>query len=178
MAASGARRVKSAWRDGERVREVEVEAIGSGRYRVKVDAAQLEVEAEALGDGWLRIVADGVVTLAEVTAEGARRFIRLGNMDFVLDRETSARRRGAGGGQGALEAPMPGTVSRVMVEAGQEVKQGQPLLAVEAMKMEHLIRAPHAGRVTEVRAKAGEMVAPGRALVALESDGTGEGAKS
>ena len=167
--------MKSAWRDGERVREVEVEPLGEGRYRVTVDGSPLEVEAAALGDGRVRIVAGGAATLAEVTAAGTRRFVRLGNFDFVLDRETSARRRGASVRHAALEAPMPGTVSRVMVEAGQQVSKGQPMLAVEAMKMEHLIRAPHDGTVAEVHAKAGEMVAPGRALVAMKSDETGEG---
>ena len=57
-----------------------------------------------------------------------------------------------------------------MVAAGDTVVQGQPLVAVEAMKMEHLIRAPRAGRVKRICAKAGEMVAPGTALVEMEED--------
>jgi biotin carboxyl carrier protein len=56
---------------------------------------------------------------------------------------------------------MPGVVTRVLVRPGDAVKKGQPLLAIEAMKMEHVLRAPAAGRVTKVAAAVGEMVQPG-----------------
>jgi len=58
----------------------------------------------------------------------------------------------------------------VMVAAGEIVKKGQPLLAIEAMKMEHLIRSPRDGKVRELHAKAGEMVSPGVALAELEEE--------
>jgi biotin carboxyl carrier protein len=65
---------------------------------------------------------------------------------------------------------MPGLVARVMVAAGDAVTKGQPLVAVEAMKMEHLIRAPRDGKVKAVRAKAGEMTDTGIALVELDGE--------
>jgi biotin carboxyl carrier protein len=68
---------------------------------------------------------------------------------------------------------MPGVVTRVMVKAGDTVETGQALVAIEAMKMEHLIRAPRRGRVREVRAKAGEMVAGGTALIELDPEEPG-----
>ena len=46
-----------------------------------------------------------------------------------------------------------------MVTAGEIVKKGQPLLAIEAMKMEHLIRSPRDGKVRELHAKAGDSLA-------------------
>jgi biotin carboxyl carrier protein len=54
------------------------------------------------------------------------------------------------------------------VTAGDDVRKGQPLLAVEAMKMEHLIRAPRDGRVKRVAASAGELVDGGVLLVELD----------
>jgi biotin carboxyl carrier protein len=66
-----------------------------------------------------------------------------------------------------LEAPMPGKVVRVLVEVGQEVAKGTPLLVLEAMKMEHEIRAPRDGRVKRI-ASAGQMVALGEPLVDIE----------
>ncbi len=66
-----------------------------------------------------------------------------------------------------LDAPMPGKVVRVLVEAGQEVKKGAPLLLLEAMKMEHEIRAPRDGVVKRVPAP-GQMVALGEPLAELE----------
>jgi 3-methylcrotonyl-CoA carboxylase alpha subunit len=68
---------------------------------------------------------------------------------------------------------MPGVVTRVHVAAGETVKQGQPLVAIEAMKMEHVLRAPRDGRVRAVAARPGEMVSGGVALVELEeADGS------
>ena len=138
------------------------------------------MEAEAHAGGRLRLVTDQGVVVAEVTAAGARRFVRLGTLEFVVEREAPGRRRRGAGPTGGLDAPMPGTVTRVMVADGDRITHGQPLVAIEAMKMEHVIRAPRDGRVKLVRARTGDMVAPGTALVELEADGggSGEGAKS
>ncbi len=72
---------------------------------------------------------------------------------------------------GSLLAPMPGLVRRVLVEAGTTVAAGQPLLVLEAMKMEQTVAAPAAGVVAELRAKAGEQVAAGQVLAVLGSAG-------
>jgi acetyl-CoA/propionyl-CoA carboxylase biotin carboxyl carrier protein len=56
---------------------------------------------------------------------------------------------------------MQGTVVRIEVAEGDEVRGGQLLAVVEAMKMENPLRAPHAGRVTDLRVSAGDTVAQG-----------------
>ncbi|MFF8773305.1 biotin carboxylase N-terminal domain-containing protein [Kitasatospora sp. NPDC015120] len=68
---------------------------------------------------------------------------------------------------GALTAPMPGTVTVVKTTAGEPVRKGQPLLVLEAMKMEHVIAAPHDGTVSELRATAGATVAMEELLVVV-----------
>ncbi|MFJ9953504.1 acetyl/propionyl/methylcrotonyl-CoA carboxylase subunit alpha [Kitasatospora sp. NPDC091207] len=68
---------------------------------------------------------------------------------------------------GALTAPMPGTVTVVKTTAGEAVRKGQPLLVLEAMKMEHVIAAPHDGTVSELRATAGATVAMEELLVVV-----------
>ncbi|MFJ8434434.1 acetyl/propionyl/methylcrotonyl-CoA carboxylase subunit alpha [Kitasatospora sp. NPDC094019] len=68
---------------------------------------------------------------------------------------------------GALTAPMPGTVTVVKTTAGETVRKGQPLLVLEAMKMEHVISAPHDGTVSELRATAGATVAMEELLVVV-----------
>jgi acetyl/propionyl-CoA carboxylase alpha subunit len=70
---------------------------------------------------------------------------------------------------GSLLAPMPGLVRRVLVEVGAVVTAGQPLLVLEAMKMEQTVAAPAAGVVAELRAKAGEQVAAGQILAVVET---------
>lgn len=161
--------MKTLWRDGDRVREVETTSLGAGRWKVRVDLAEFEVAVETMPDGKLRLAGDHGVTVAEVTPVGSQRFVRLGTLDFVLEREVAGGRRAAAGAHaGGLEAPMPGVITKVMVVVGDDVTKGQPLLALEAMKMEHVIRAPHAGRVKTVSASPGQMVQSGATLVELE----------
>ena len=162
--------MRIAFRDGDRVREVEVEPLGPGRFRVTIDGAASEISMESQGDGRIALHTPRGTVLTDVTAAGSTRFVRVNGMDFVLERETSGRPRARAHG-GGLEAPMPGVVTRVHVAAGDDVKQGQPLVAIEAMKMEHVLRSPRDGRVRAVAARLGEMVSGGAALVELEEAG-------
>ena len=155
------------WRQGDRVREVVVHELANGRARVTVDGGERSIEVTPLEGGRMRLVTGDGAVMAEVTVTGARHDVRLDAMDFVLEREPEGARRRASAPGGGLEAPMPGLVTRVLVAFGDTVKKGQPLVALEAMKMEHLIRAPRDGRVTTLPVKAGEMVQSGVALVEI-----------
>ncbi|MFF9091691.1 acetyl/propionyl/methylcrotonyl-CoA carboxylase subunit alpha [Streptomyces sp. NPDC014802] len=75
--------------------------------------------------------------------------------------------RAAHGGADSLTAPMPGTVTVVKVAVGDEVTEGQSLLVVEAMKMEHVISAPHAGTVAELDVTPGTTVAMDQVLAVI-----------
>ncbi|GAB4444449.1 MAG: acetyl-CoA carboxylase biotin carboxylase subunit [Chloroflexi bacterium OHK40] len=83
-----------------------------------------------------------------------------------LSADSSAR---AGGGHDAasLTAPMPGTVVRLLVREGEEVHEGQALVVLEAMKMEHTVTAPYAGTVRRLPFAQGASVAGGATLVDL-----------
>jgi acetyl/propionyl-CoA carboxylase alpha subunit len=70
---------------------------------------------------------------------------------------------------GSLLAPMPGLVVRVLAEAGAAVTAGQPLVVLEAMKMEHTVAAPTGGVLAELRASAGEQVDAGQVLAVVET---------
>jgi propionyl-CoA carboxylase alpha chain len=71
---------------------------------------------------------------------------------------------------GSLLAPMPGTVVKVAVEQGQPVSAGDPVLVLEAMKMQHTVSAPYAGVVTEINVKTGAQVASGEVLAVVEGE--------
>jgi biotin carboxyl carrier protein len=77
--------------------------------------------------------------------------------------ETGSRHHGPA----EIRASLPGRVARVLVEPGTEVEAGDPLVTIEAVKMQNEIRAPRAGRVLEVLVGPGEAIAGGTLLVRL-----------
>jgi acetyl/propionyl-CoA carboxylase alpha subunit len=82
----------------------------------------------------------------------------------VVDRFPDHAREGAAG---SLHAPLPGTVTRVLVSEGDAVSAGQPLLALEAMKMEHTITAAHDGIVSHLAVAVGDQVEPTAVLLVV-----------
>lgn len=71
-------------------------------------------------------------------------------------------------GDGRLKAPIPGLIARYLVNVGDQVLAGQPVVILEAMKMENEIRAPMNGRVEAIHVAAGETVTRGTLLVEIE----------
>jgi acetyl/propionyl-CoA carboxylase alpha subunit len=98
-------------------------------------------------------------------------------------REAAQRRGGtregapaaAGDEQGAVPAPLQGTVVGIAVTEGDAVRRGQPLLVMEAMKMEHEVRAPAAGVVRRIGATVGEALYAGQPLLWLDVTGDAGG---
>jgi acetyl/propionyl-CoA carboxylase alpha subunit len=70
--------------------------------------------------------------------------------------------------EGMLTAPMPGLIRKVLVQVGEQVGAGQPLIVLEAMKTEQTLRAPYAGVVRTLRCREGEIVQEGTILVEIE----------
>jgi acetyl/propionyl-CoA carboxylase alpha subunit len=85
------------------------------------------------------------------------------------DVDVESQRPGAAHGESAVTAPMPGTVIRVEVQPGDAVRARQPLVVLEAMKMEIPVSSPFDGTVTAVHTVEGDQVAGGALLVDLEA---------
>lgn len=122
------------------------------------------------GEGRYRVVdADGVSTIVAVAGTTQVLWAAAEGRAHQLSADTSPSRtraaRPAPGGD--LSAPMPATVVKVVVALGARVAAGDPVVVLEAMKMELTIRAPRDGVVTAIACTAGELVAPGRPLVEL-----------
>ena len=87
--------------------------------------------------------------------------------EAVIAGSAKKLKKGAGV-TGGLVSPMPGKIFKVVKEAGTEVKKGEPILILEAMKMEHSIRADKDGKVKKIFYKVGELVQGGVTLAEVE----------
>ena len=139
-----------------------------GGLRIRVNNRTHSLSGERLADGRLLVRLDGHAFKARAVRQGHDWHIfcdgdyrRLSLRQELADVDDSA-------GPGTLAAPMPGKVIQVMTQAGAKVTKGQPLLILEAMKMEHTIAAPADGVVKEVHYGAGEQVLEGVELITLE----------
>lgn len=112
---------------------------------------------------------DGRRYTATVAWDGRRAWVHVGGQVFVIDPARAEHRRGsAAADHDALSPPMPATVARIHVKAGDGVTNGDILVLLEAMKMELPVRAPRDGVVARVNCREGDMVQPGEPLLDLE----------
>ena len=120
------------------------------------------------GDGAVRITPEGgrSSVTAWTVAIGDVRWVFVNGRVFELS-EARPLARARAGHHGALTAPMPATVRRVLVGVGDAVKRGDSLVILEAMKMELPVRANGAGIVTAVHCREGELVQPGLTLIEI-----------
>jgi acetyl-CoA/propionyl-CoA carboxylase biotin carboxyl carrier protein len=114
--------------------------------------------AERTADGLLLTV-DGRTTTALVVSDGATTWLHLDGTAWSVTELPPLRRGGAAAEHdGDVRSPMPGAVLAVRVALGDEVEEGEVLLVVEAMKMEHALAAPFAGTVTDLTVRTGDQV--------------------
>jgi biotin carboxyl carrier protein len=149
--------------------EVEAERVGENRARVRVGARTLEIEFTRLADGTL-LIRDGEqrhrVFAQQLSGDV---FVAVGPHSFAFtpSEERVIRPRGAEITQPHVVAPMPGRVVKILVERETTVQRGQPLVVLEAMKMEVVLSAESAARVVSVRVELGAQVEAGSVLLEL-----------
>jgi len=141
-----------------------------GTYTAQVADRTYIVRATQAADGrWMLDIGTRRAQVY-VASDGARRFAQvIGGDSFALRvAESKSRRRGGAGAAGTLSAQMPGQVVDVLVSVGDEVKAGQALVVLEAMKMEIRVTAPKDGTVREVYVKKGDVVEREQQLARLD----------
>ena len=97
---------------------------------------------------------------------GQPRIIWVRNLDAAV--KTVARRKAEEGNESHVAAPMPGSVSTIAVRLGQEVKTGDVVATLEAMKMETVLHAPRDGKIAEILVTPGQQIDARDLLIRLE----------
>ena len=138
-------------------------------WRLRIADRELIGTARFAPDGAAVLTLDGAQSRAVVLDHGDEIAVFADGAVWRLQRvDPLAPPAGADIHAGKLSAPMPGRVVQLLVASGDTVRQGQALIVIEAMKMEHTIVAPRDGAVATVRYAVGDLVEEGAELIALE----------
>jgi acetyl/propionyl-CoA carboxylase alpha subunit len=145
---------------------VQTRTRSAGRHIARVDGgAELDVRVLQTSERTIRLEVDGVQRLLRVARAGAEVFVhsplgqvRLRELPRLPDAASTTE-------PGRCVSPMPGKIRKLFVEAGQRVERGDPLLVLEAMKMEHTVAAPQGGLVEALLVVEGQQVQAEQPLV-------------
>lgn len=124
------------------------------KFKIKVDGQEYQVEMEEIG---------AVAPAAPVAPVAAPAAPAVEAAPAAPAAPVAATPAGAD----AMPSPMPGNILRVLVNVGDTVSENQPLMILEAMKMENEIVAAKAGVVAGIHVKEGQVVNPGDALITI-----------
>jgi len=141
-----------------------------------IEPLELQGEWVSLGNGRFHIIQDHrsyTATLVSLDAEAKEAIVRLNGAQYTVKMEDAFDQLLKQMGMESLmtaavsdvKAPMPGKVIRVIAQPGDEVKKGDDLLVLEAMKMENVLQSPADGTIAEVRVASGETVDKNAVLV-------------
>jgi len=165
------------WKDGEREVTVLARRLRAGGLRLELPGGAQEARVRRNDEGKLEIGLGEDTFVATVV----RRVAVDGGVDYTLFADGRSRRlrlvdpldlaqyEAAGLAETAVRSPLPGKIIDLRVKAGDAVSKGQPLLVLEAMKMEHTLVAPGDGTIKSVRYSVGEQVAEGAELVEFDA---------
>jgi len=143
-----------------------IDSIGARHARIAVNNIAFECElVQRSGSNMVLRVGTRTIMVHEVRRG---EYVIGSRVIRVSDRQQDAQNNGSQGKTDKLNAVMPGMVVKILVQEGDEVKHGTPLLVLEAMKMENEVKSPGEGRVKTIRVHTGETVDTGALLVEFE----------
>ncbi|WP_448191113.1 acetyl-CoA carboxylase biotin carboxylase subunit [Azospirillum sp. sgz301742] len=143
-------------RDGFRLELPGGESVTAGGEFHPGGTLEVDLDGVRLSAVWVRQGADITV----FHPGGSHRLTLVEPLTGALDQEVPG---------GRVAAPMPGKIIALLIEPGTKVEKGQPLLVLEAMKMEHTLKAPGSGTVSAFRCAVGDQVEEGNELVTFEA---------
>jgi biotin carboxyl carrier protein len=155
---------------GDEVKVVRLERAGE-IMQIAIAEHIYEVSVIHSRTGELTFKVDGVTHTVFLATEDSTHFLAIDGDVFELTQPVTQRaRRQQYYSRDNLVASMPGQVTQVLVNDGVHVQRGQPLIVLEAMKMEIKIAAPRDGHITKVLVRQGQVVDRGHKLIEIDDD--------
>ena len=156
---------------GEKECEIRLEQKTTHRLEARIGDHVYDVEEEWLGREKLLLKVEGKVFNIVITTHATGYQVFVNGRSFRLERKLSAGRLKEEKSRlkkRDVKLIMPGRVIQVLVTEGERVAEGQPVLIVEAMKMQNEIKSPQSGRITRLHFSAGDYVEAGSILFSVE----------
>jgi biotin carboxyl carrier protein len=157
------------FRRGRRAHEVRIDE-GEAGCQLKIDGRPFAADIVRTADGYYSVLCDGSSFEVAVIAEAGGWRVETGGRVYRLRPDSAAAASGdaARGGAREIRSTLPGKIVQIQAGPGVEVKRGEPLVIIEAMKMENELRAPFDARVERVAVSAGQTVETGALIMVLE----------
>jgi geranyl-CoA carboxylase alpha subunit len=154
---------------GHGIHEMDIVRERDGSYLASISGGEQRFEIDELDRDTVRFRTDGIMDSAKFLRDGDRLYVlhrgaTIAVRDLTLSAPESAA---AAGGDGKVRAAMNGRVVAVLVKPGEQVVLGQPVMTLEAMKMEHVHTAGVAGTVSSIDVAEGEQVTTGKIVVEI-----------
>jgi biotin carboxyl carrier protein len=156
---------------GQKEVKVGLEAAGGSAFRVSLGDESHDVSAEFIGQEEILLNVDGRIFNVIIHTNSLSHSVFLNGRLFRVEKRSALKiLREERGRQKKrdIKTTMPGRVVQVLAAPGDEVQEGQPILVLEAMKMQNEIKAPQAGELTRICFQAGDYVEAGSILFTVE----------
>jgi len=165
--------IRSRLSCGARTEEVRVLGRATSSAEVSVgESAPVSAHVSVAGNALILTYGGRSIRYDHAFAEDGALWLGRGGRTWTVHEKTAAatgKQAATGAGDGVVRSPMPGTVQTVSVTDGEQVKAGQPLLTIEAMKMEHTVTAPFDGVVSGLTVRPGQRVPMDEPLATISS---------
>jgi len=160
------------------VNEDDARSIALTEESIQIDNNELPWDMHILPDGSFSVILDGksyTALLEEVDRDQKQIMLRIKGQVYTVRIEEPIDQLLKKMGLNAnttkklevIKAPMPGLILKILVEVGQEVKKGDPILVLEAMKMENVFKAPADATIKAIKTEIGKAVEKGEVLIEL-----------
>lgn len=153
--------------------DVSVERGSDGTVKVKLRGSEFKFSVAKVGGALSLIDSEGrSFDIGKIfESEGSRELIVNGRYFKVeLGKAEIGGQTGVGAGALVLSSPISGLIKQIFVKIGDEVKEGQPLVVLEAMKMLNEMKAPFLGKIVEVYVKEGETINSGARILKIQRE--------